>query len=504
MRRSCCWGLALLFVVGTARAEEPRGRLVQDIWNAAYLGGGKAGFVRTSIYEIEHDGQKVLRSTTELNLTLQRFNNEIQVLMESGTEETPEGKVVGVFMRQQLSKNQQMVLTGTVKGDELHVLVDGGSRQKKVVPWNPEVVGLARQERLFQERQVKPGDTFSFASYEPTIVAVVNTRVRVKDYESVEVLGKKQKLLRVESIADKIANVQLPVLVTWLDDKYQTVRSEVEIPELGKLTLYRSTREQAKAKGSRATLNSPNIGLSSLLPLNRRIAQPFATRSVVYRITLRDDDDPTSAIVQDARQQIKNVRGNTFELHVRAAQYPPAPASEEKIGAEYLKSSYFLNCDDARVKDHARKAVGAETDAWKKAQLIERYVHVKMDRKNFSEAFATADEAARTLEGDCTEHAMLAAAMCKAVGVPAKVAVGLLYVDMQGRPVMGFHMWAEVWVRGQWVPIDATLGQGFVGATHLKIAEHSWHDTQSLKPLLPVMRVLGKLRIEVVEVNGKD
>jgi hypothetical protein len=54
------------------------------------------------------------------------------------------------------------------------------------------------------------------------------------------------------------------------------------------------------------------------------------------------------------------------------------------------------------------------------------------------------------------------------------------------------------------MPIDATLGRGFVGATHLKIADHSWHDTQSLKPLLPVMRVLGKLRIEVLEVNGKD
>jgi hypothetical protein len=78
-------------------------------------------------------------------------------------------------------------------------------------------------------------------------------------------------------------------------------------------------------------------------------------------------------------------------------------------------------------------------------------------------------------------------------------------VDGNGRkPMMGFHMWAEAWVNGRWLPIDATLGRGHIGATHLKIADHSWHDTQSLTPLLPALRVLGKVKIEVVRVDGSD
>jgi hypothetical protein len=67
---------------------------------------------------------------------------------------------------------------------------------------------------------------------------------------------------------------------------------------------------------------------------------------------------------------------------------------------------------------------------------------------------------------------------------------------------MAFHMWTEVWVKGQWFAIDATLGQGSIGAAHIKIADHSWYDTQSLTPLLPVVRVLGKMDIEIVSVNG--
>jgi transglutaminase-like putative cysteine protease len=152
------------------------------------------------------------------------------------------------------------------------------------------------------------------------------------------------------------------------------------------------------------------------------------------------------------------------------------------------------------VKDFARKAVGKEKDPWKKALLIEKWVHFNMRGTN-KEALAPADEVARTLEGDCTEYAMLMAAMCRAEGVPSRTAIGLIYADSKAGPVMAFHMWTEVWVQDQWVPLDATLGRGYVGATHLKITDHSWHDTRSLTPLLPLIRILGKVQIEVVSAQ---
>ena len=61
----------------------------------------------------------------------------------AGTEETPEGKVTAVFMKQFLGKQQQLVLTGTVDGDELHVKVDGGARQDKRIPWDEEAEARA-------------------------------------------------------------------------------------------------------------------------------------------------------------------------------------------------------------------------------------------------------------------------------------------------------------------------------------------------------------------------
>ncbi|MFO0929873.1 MAG: hypothetical protein U0736_23080 [Gemmataceae bacterium] len=59
-------------------------------------------------------------------------------------------------------------------------------------------------------------------------------------------------------------------------------------------------------------------------------------------------------------------------------------------------------------------------------------------------------------------------------------------------------MWTEVYVDGKWVGIDSTLGRGGVSATHVKVTDHSWDRVESLTPLLPVERVLGKLQVEVL------
>src|SRR5205814_9798547 len=113
---------------------------------------------------------------------------------------------------------------------------------------------------------------------------------------------------------------------------------------------------------------------------------------------------------------IRDVQGNSFELVVRVRGKPQQGQAAQDPGDEFLKSCYFINCDDARVRQLTRQAIGQEKDAWNKAVRIERWVHDNMKIQNFTEALATADEVARTLEGDCTEFSMLCAAMCRAAG----------------------------------------------------------------------------------------
>jgi transglutaminase-like putative cysteine protease len=468
---------------------------IEEFHEVALVDGARAGTLHTTV--VKHDGNaKQLRVTASLDLSLRRYGSLIRLRMDQGSVETPEGKVLAVFMRQQQVGGKQLSLTGVViAGDKLHVKVDNGRLERRIA-WSGEVLGVVQQEKLFARKKPKPGDRFSFRRYEPVYNNVLTVRALVKKRETVDVLGTRRNLLRVELIPDKLEapgqTVKPPRAVWWLDDSFAPVRKQTDLDGLGSLVLVRTTKEKAHQRIPAA----PDVGRRSLVGLNRTIPRPYDTRSVLYRVTVRDEDEPASAVIRDAHQEARNVKGNTFELLVHPVK--PGSSGTNKAGPEYLASSHYIDRDD-RIKELARKAVGAESDDWKKAVRIERFVKNAMRNNNTAE-LAPASRVARSLRGDCRHHALLTAALCRAVGLPSRTAIGLLYV-YNGGPKLGFHMWTEVHIDGQWLGLDSTLGKGGVSAAHMKITQHSWHEVQSLTPLLPVARVLGKLRVEVLRVE---
>ncbi len=132
---------------------------------------------------------------------------------------------------------------------------------------------------------------------------------------------------------------------------------------------------------------------------------------------------------------------------------------------------------------------------------MERYVHEKLTKKNFSTAMASAAEVAQRMEGDCTEHAVLLAAMLRAKKVPSRVAAGLVYADKLN--AFGGHMWTEAFLAGEWIPLDATLGKGGIGPAHLKMADSPLDEDAPLpvSTFLPAYQALGKLKIEVLKAE---
>ena len=493
-------GLLLAFALQNPqrlRAQET-GKQVAEWWEAAYLQNARSGYVHTFVEEFTQQDLKYYRSTIELRLNVKRFNDTIQLAMDSGTHELADGRVIGTFMRQMVGTKKTLEINGVVDGKQLTLTLDK-TKLLKPTPWDPTVLSVAKQRTLYQDRKVKPEDAFDFKSFEPTLNVVAKVHVNVRDHEQVELFGGKKtyRLLRVDAKADKIDGFQLPPYSVWLDEALMPVRTQLEVPGLGKVMLYRTTKAFALSPSGGAP--SLDLGLSHAVRLKRSIAEPHSTSAAVYRITIKDEEDPASTFAKDGRQAVKNVKGNTLELHVRA---DGEASGSERPGAEFTQSSYFIASSDQKVQDLARRAVGNEKEPWKKSLKIEKWVHEKM-RVATDEGLAPADQVARTLSGDCTEFAMLTAAMCRAQEIPSRTAMGLIYADVRSGPIFAFHMWTEVWVDGQWKSLDATLGLGRVGAAHLKISDQSWHDERTLTPLLPVVRVLGKLNIDVIQVESR-
>src|SRR3954453_15081314 len=125
MGKQLVCGLIVILCAGAARAQQPvKEPTVQEIWEAAYLDGGRAGYFRTSFENIEVAGQKIVRSRQLLNLTVKRQGLVINLRMQIGTDETPEGKVVGVFTQMERSDLGPLIITGTAKENVLHLDID--------------------------------------------------------------------------------------------------------------------------------------------------------------------------------------------------------------------------------------------------------------------------------------------------------------------------------------------------------------------------------------------
>ena len=91
-------------------------------------------------------------------------------------------------------------------------------------------------------------------------------------------------------------------------------------------------------------------------------------------------------------------------------------------------------------------------------------------------------------QGDCNEHTVLYVAMARALGLPARTAVGLVYLDGS----FFYHAWPEVWL-GEWVAVDPTFGQYPADASHIRFV------VGGLAQQVEIIRLIGRLDIEVLE-----
>jgi hypothetical protein len=478
---------------------------LDEVWEAAFVqdaagGAVKIGHIHMTSAPVTADGQKLIRTTKELRFVIKRAAQEVPLKADVSTDEDAEGKVHGIVGRIWLGTDKIQTIKCDIKGDQITVDAGAGAKQYR---WDPNNLGLAAEQNLFRTKKVKPGDEFAYRYYEVQITHPVTVQVEVKKEEDVPLPGGvKAKLLKVVATPEPLdlpngGKLRMPVGVFYVDPTtYDVIKTVMDIPEIGNVSLIRTSMVAALAPNGEV----PDLMKGQSIYLKAPVPNMHDRNAIGYRITFKGEATPKELVATDDRQAIKNVSGNTFEVAITAKRKPVGEGTE-KAGAEFLKSNYFLNSDDEQVKKLARQAVGNETDPWKKAQRIESWVRHNMRAAEYTEAMAPADHVARTLTGDCTEYSMLAAGMCKAQGIPARTAIGLVYVDnLLGKPGFAFHMWTEVFVKGQWLAIDATLGQGSIGAGHIKITDHSWADVVSFTPLLPVKGFLmAKPQIEVIE-----
>jgi Transglutaminase-like superfamily len=468
----------------------------QESWDAVYMGASKVGYIHTYIEPLKDRGRDLLRVRVDTFLAIKRLNDKITMELRYGTIETPEGAVLRIDTRT-LASEKEMRVFGDASNDQMTLTLEGsGQSQRVTMPWASDVRGPYAVEQSLSREPMKVGQTRQLKMFIPDLNKICDITINAAAMEDVQ-LGEatKRTLTKIEqkTALDGKPRPEFDMTL-WADSGGQVLKSLSET--MGGMTTYRTTKQAATSSEGEGKLN---LITTSIIRVTHKITNAESRRNITYRVKVKGDD-LAQLIPNDRRQTLKpGADRATGTLQVRSAGPDDGAAGPDQVDPEFLRPNALVTSEDPKVVELAFKAVGNVTDPWQRAIKIEQWVAQNLKEKNFKTGFAPASEVARNLTGDCSEHGVLTAAMCRAVGVPARVAIGLVYADHLGG--FGYHLWNEVYVNRRWVAVDASFDQTTVDAVHIKLSDASLAGVSPYEAFLPVARVMGKLTLEPAELR---
>lgn len=163
---------------------------------------------------------------------------------------------------------------------------------------------------------------------------------------------------------------------------------------------------------------------------------------------------------------------------------PPLGAPVDSGLARYLRPEPFIESDDAILVAKARRLVGSSEDSWAATRAIATWVNSEIGYAIPGGGSARGTFDAR--RGECGGHSRLMVALCRAVGIPARMVVGCMLFDREGSAHFGQHGWVEVWMgdANGWIPVDPTLGEiDRLDSGHVRLGEEATFQPVSMEVL---------------------
>jgi len=517
-------------------AQSPRNsspvRPAGEQWDAVFLLGSKIGHVVTTWNSERRQDRDLVHWQQHTELRLTRFGDQSlqQVMLECW--ETPAGEWVECGW--EIKSGQTVTGSVVTRQDDQYEIRDRGQTLEPlaVLDAQEDCGGYFAVEKSLLRSPLQPGEARMVRLLMPMVNSIVTMQLQATEMEMTETPSGVQELLRIESQMQLDSNTAL--------DSTMWANANGEIRKTYLPTMQQETYKTNKSSALAAESGNPlDFGLSTVVSASRVPADIHRLESATYVVRL-ERDDPTEVLASCRTQLLVPIDERTANVHVVNGQGdrdPPdrfsvdrpqgdgpqgdgpqgngpqddgpqddGPQDDGPPGEGDLAVSNLIQSTDARILEMANRieaTEGPETGGtrsagdWELVKAIESHVNGWILDKNFSRALSSAVEVLETRQGDCTEHATLLAALCRARSIPARVVLGLIYSPAdQG---FAYHMWNEVWLQDHWMPVDATLGQGGIGAGHIKVGHSDLSGANAMGTLLPVIRVLGQIEIEFVE-----
>jgi hypothetical protein len=477
-------------------AAEPVSALDETEYYALLVGGKKIGH---AIRSRETAGEKVT-TTHEMSMQVYRAGAPVKLKTTVTSIETTDGKPLGFKVVQDLGASRT-IISGTV--NELWIVNETitlmGQKKEKMFGW-PRGAIMEEGLRLLQlEKGLKEGLEYSAKIFDVGSLQAIEAKIHIGPKQNVDLLGRIVALTEVKTTFKLPAGGEI-INTSYVDEGLRVHKSVLSM--MGTQTeMIACAKEFALGENNVLELVD-KMFLASPEPLNNI----ESAKSIIYHLKPSGEANMLTIPSSD-NQSVEQLKEGGVIVTVRfvipdvGVKFPYEGKDSSIL--EATKPTRFVQSDNNDIIELAKRAVGDTKDAAEAVKKIESFVYGYIENKGLSVGYASAAEVAASKAGDCTEFAVLTAAMCRAIGIPARIVFGLTYVKaFAGREnVFGGHAWVEAYIGGKWIGIDATRTPKGFDAGHIALAIGNGEPADFFN----LAATLGQFKIEkvVVEIGNR-
>jgi hypothetical protein len=487
----------------TAPVLDPPQGTFFDQYYSIYVGESKCGWAHT---DMVRTGDRIItRQATVLRLA--RQESRMEMVNDVQLTESVDGHPLAFSAKTAVTGMGATTYQGSIQDGKATMTITQGNqsvRHQFDMPGDVAMVWGAYRKAITEGLQ--PGTHYDLASFDPSLGPgqFLRSAVTLDGPVTKTFDGKQYTGLR------DITRTKSPIAMTatsLLDERGFPVISEIP---LGMLTIVLVAVDQKEALEN---IHAKELFLQSFVALDKPLELPKAG-PIYLKIQLLSQpqgsiDLPETAIqriVQRDAQQIVLELSCGFSAPPAAtmpAATTSAPATTRSADTEkYLADSSYLNLSDPLLRKLVADAIKPEETPLAKAKTLCRLVYSHITEKDLSVPFASAAEAARSQQGDCTEHAVMLTALGRIAGLPTRAVIGLVYIpDAPTHGAYGYHMWAQFLIDGRWVDFDATRPNIHTAGDHIALAISDLTDEGFISQVFSVVHMMGQLKIEQTSLS---
>lgn len=467
---------------------------ISESWMGVYMNGVKVGYSHTREISFVKGGKSLKKSTSESWMEVSRLGgNPVEISTSEESLFDAQGRPLEVEVKRKMSDSETMIQAEILQ-DKIRFKT--GEKVVEELAHQEDFYLGVPLEKIIQDEGFQRGKEYDFKLLDLLSYSLSDCHVKVVGKENVLILGKKKNLWHIKTDV----TYMIPLVTDeWVDEQGCIWKSETHTS----FTQTTSIR-MPKEKALQVSDENFDIAFSTLIESNVTLQNPQKVQRVTFKLSGLSVERIKSFPYDEGIQKIKEIGKDyaiiqTNSLLFDEEQAVSLPVQEGKL-QKFLEPTSFCQSDDPQIQETARRIIEEETNSWKAAQKIARWVKQKMT-PNYDIGFATAKEILDNPQGDCSEHTVLTVALCRAVGIPARAAVGIMYA--QG--FFAYHMWPEVYV-GRWVGLDAKwlavdeeTGQSYTDATHIKLGQSLLDENIFKEMAQAVSEIIGRLKLEILD-----